>query len=87
LSARVLGVSRDDVITLKYWVKELEVSIPILSNISGYLGEYFGVVKEGQYVFERRTIIIDKKGIIRYVKDGSPDYDEILKFLEKLTAE
>jgi len=87
LSARVLGVSRDDVITLKYWVKELEVSIPILSNISGYLGEYFRVVKEGQYVFERRTVIIDKKGIIRYVKDGSPGYDEILKFLEKLTAE
>ncbi len=84
LNARVVGVSRDDVITLKYWAKHLRISFPLLSNISGYTGDYFGAVKPGQYVFERLTVIIDKKGIVRYMKDGSPDFEEILGFLKKL---
>ena len=84
LNARVVGVSRDDVITLKYWAKHLRITFPLLSNISGYAGDYFGAVKAGQYVFERLTVIIDKKGIVRYMKDGSPNYEEILAFLKKL---
>jgi len=87
LNARVVGVSRDDVITLKYWVKHLNLTIPLLSNISGFLGEYFGVIRDGQFVFERRTVIIDKKGVIRYVEDGSPDYEDIIAFLKKLNEE
>ena len=87
LNARVVGVSRDDVATLKYWTKHLRVSFPLLSNISGYVGEYFGAVKPGQFVFERLTLIIDKKGIVRYMKDGSPNYEEILAFLKKLNEQ
>ena len=84
LNARVLGISRDDVTTLNYWVKQLNISLPILSNISGFLGEHFGVVKEGQFVFERRTVIIDKKGVIRYASDGSPHFEDIISLLKKL---
>jgi peroxiredoxin len=87
LNAQVVGVSRDDVQTLKYWKKRLHISFPLLSNISGYLGSFFGAVKEGQFLFERRTVIVDKKAAIRYVKDGSPDYDEILKTLKALKEE
>jgi peroxiredoxin len=84
LNAQVVGVSRDDVQTLQYWKKHLRLSFPLLSNISGYLGGFFGVVKEGTYPFERRTVIIDKKATIRYMRDGSPDYEEILKVLKSL---
>ena len=85
LNARVTGVSRDDVVTLKYWAKSLKLTFPILSNISGYLGDFFGVIPTGSlFVFNRRTVIIDRKGIIRYAKDGSPNYQEILDFLKKL---
>jgi peroxiredoxin Q/BCP len=87
LNARVVGVSRDDVATLKYWVKHLRISFPLLSNISGYVGNYFGAEKSGQFVFERLTVIVDKKGIIRYMKDGSPNYEEILAFLKKLNEQ
>jgi peroxiredoxin len=87
LNARVVGVSRDDVITLKYWTKHLRITFPLLSNISGYVGDYLGAVKPEQFVFERLTVIIDKKGIIRYMKDGSPNYEEILAFLKKLNEE
>lgn len=84
LNAQVVGVSRDDVQTLQYWKKHLRLSFPLLSNISGYLGSSFDVVKEGKFPFERRTVIIDKKATIRYVRDGSPDYDEILRVLKDL---
>ena len=87
LNTRVLGVSRDDVTTLKYWVKHLNVTFPILSNISGFLGEHFGVVKKDQFVFERRTVIIDKKGVIRYSIDGSPYYEDIISKLKELNKE
>ncbi|OGP95847.1 MAG: hypothetical protein A2157_06405 [Deltaproteobacteria bacterium RBG_16_47_11] len=90
-NARVLGVSRDDMTILKYWAKSLELTFPLLSNTTGFLGSLFDVepTTELKYypVFSRRTVIIDKKGIIRYVKDGVPDYKEILLFLKKLNQE
>jgi peroxiredoxin len=86
-NAQVVGVSRDDVTTLKYWAKDLGLTFPLLSNVSAYLGIIFDVQPDNQPVFNRRTVIIDRKGFIRYVKDGSPDYKDILTFLKKLNSE
>jgi peroxiredoxin len=90
-NARVLGVSVDDVLTLKYWAKGLDITFPMLSNVTGFMGASFGVQPspeiKGFPVFGRRTVIIDKTGIIRYVADGSPDFKEILLFLKKLNQE
>jgi len=87
LSAQVVGVSRDDVVTLKYWAKKYRLTFPLLSNISGYLGDYYGVTGGGNFVFNRLTVIIDKTGIIRYAKDGSPNYEEIITTLRKLNQQ
>jgi peroxiredoxin Q/BCP len=90
-NARVVGVSVDDVTTLKYWAESLDLTFPLLSNITGFLGESLGVAPsheiKGYPVFSRRTVIVDKSGIIRYVKDGSPDFKDILLFLKKLNQE
>jgi len=86
-NARVVGVSRDDVTTLKYWGDGLGVTFPLLSNVTGFLGTYFQIQPEGKPIFGRRTVIIDKTGIIRYVRDGSPEFKDILLFLKKLTQE
>ena len=90
-NTRVVGVSRDDVTTLKYWVNSLDLTFPLLSNVTGFLGNYFYVKPEPSMenypIFGRRTVIIDKKGIIRYVRDGSPDFKDILLFLKKLDQE
>ena len=86
-NARVVGVSRDDVTTLKYWAKSLELTFPLLSNITAFLGVYFNIQPEGQPIFGRRTVIIDKYGVIRYVRDGSPNFKDILLFLKKLNQE
>jgi len=90
-NAHVVGVTVDDVTTLKYWGKSLGLTFPLLSNVSGYLGSFLGIAPSseirGYPVFSRRTVIIDKKGIIRYARDGSPDFKEILLFLKKLNQE
>jgi len=86
-NARVVGVSRDDVTTLKYWGDGLGVTFPLLSNVTGFLGVYFQTQPEGQPIFGRRTVIVDRKGIIRYVRDGSPEFKDILLFLKKLNQE
>ena len=90
-NARVVGVSVDDVTTLKYWAKSLDLTFPLLSNVTGFLGEFLGVAPspelKGYPVFGRRTLIVDKSGTIRYVRDGSPDFKDILLFLKKLNQE
>lgn len=90
-NTRVVGVSVDDVSTLKYWSRSLGLTFPLLSNITGFLGAAFGVQPspeiKGFPVFSRKTVIIDKKGIIRYVRDGSPKFKDILLFLKKLNQE
>jgi peroxiredoxin len=86
-NARVLGVSRDDVTTLKYWANGLGLTFPLLSNVTGFLGVYFQTQPDGKPIFGRRTVIIDKKGVIRYVRDGSPEFKDILLFLKKLNQE
>jgi len=90
-NARVVGVSVDDVTTLKYWAESLDLTFPILSNVTGFLGRSLGVDPspeiKGYPVFNRRTVIVDKNGIIRYVRNGTPDFKDILLFLKKLNQE
>ena len=95
LNARVLGVSMDDVITIKYFAKSLELEFPLISNVLPWMGKNYGAYSEKppfspdgtQNWFGRRTVIIDKQGIVRYIKDGSPDNKDILMFLLKLEKE
>ena len=90
-NARVVGASVDDVTILKYWAKSLDLTFPLLSNVSGFLGAWFQVKPSpeipGYPVFSRKTVIIDKGGIIRYAKDGTPDFKDILLFLKKMSPE
>lgn len=90
-NARVAGVSVDDVTILKYWAKSMGVTFPLFSNVTGFLGASIGIEPSpeirGFPVFGRRTIIVDKTGIIRYARDGSPDFKELLLFLKKLNQE
>ena len=86
-NARVAGVSRDGVTTLRYWSDELGLTFPVLSNTSGYLGMFLGAQHKGVPMFARKTLVIDMWGKIRYAKDGSPDYREILLVVKKLHEE
>ncbi len=84
LGARVLGVSRDDPETLRYFAQDLELKFPLLTNTLGWMGSDYGTYQENKPYFSRRTVVIDKAGVIRFIKDGSPDNQEILKLLVEL---
>jgi peroxiredoxin len=86
-NTRVAGVSRSDVETLKYWVDELGLTFPVFSNVAGHLGIWFGAQPPGYPMFSRKTVIIDKNGVIRYMRRGSPDYHEIILMVRTLHAE
>ncbi len=90
LNTRVLGVDRDDVITNKQFVKWLSLEFPMGSSVTARVGQEHGVYPTKPPFpprFKRRSLIIDKAGIVRYIRDGSPDYKEILNFLVKLEEE
>ncbi len=95
LNTRVLGVSMDDVITNKHFAQSLELEFPLISNVLPWMGKAYGAYSEhppflpdgSPNWFGRRTVIIDKRGIVRYIKDGSPDNKEILMFLLKMEKE
>jgi peroxiredoxin len=95
LNARVLGVSMDDVTTNTYFAKSLWLSFPLLSNTLPWLGTAYGAFSNKPPFlpdgtpqwFGRRTVIIDKKGIVRYIRNDSPKFEEILTFLLKLEEE
>jgi peroxiredoxin Q/BCP len=63
------------------------VTFPLLSNPVGHLGLEFGAMAHGAPFFSRLTVIIDKRGTVRYLRKGSPDYREILLLLKQLHAE
>jgi len=95
LNAKVLGVSTDDVITNKYFAKSLWLDFPLLSNPLAWMGQSYGAYSEkppyppdgSPLRFGRLTVVVDKKGIVRYLKTGSPDTHEILDVLFKLEKE
>lgn len=87
LNARVAGVSRDTVETLRHWVEDLGLTFPVFSNPVGHLGIWFDTLEAGYPMFSRKTVVIDKWGLIRYMKSGSPDYRELLLLLKQLHAE
>ena len=86
-NARVAGVSRDNVETLRPWVKDLGLTFPIFSNPVGFMGIWFETLEEGYPMFSRKTVIIDKSGTIRYLRDGAPDYQDILLKLREIDKE
>ncbi len=95
LNARVLGVSMDDVTTNKYFAQSFWLEFPVLSNTLSWMGKEYGAfsdkppfLRDGSpRGFGRRTVVIDKKGIVRYIRNGSPNFEEILTFLLKLEEE
>ena len=95
LNAQVLGVSKDDPVTNKFFAESLALEFPIISNVLGFMAKDYGAYSEKPpfgpdgsiNTFGRRTVVVDKKGIVRYIKTGSPDNQEILKLLLKLEKE
>lgn len=97
----MLGVSVDANDANKAWAEKMGVTYPLLSDIRRQMAKAYGVLNDDPKMAEdpqkiplylrakRSWFVIDKQGVIRYVKvteprDFQPPNDEILKVLSGL---
>lgn len=88
--ATLLGISVDNIPTLHSWINQMgELWFEVLSDFwpHGEVAEKFGILRSDGTA-ERAIIIIDKKGIIRYIDvhdiNERPPLETIVRELEKL---
>src|SRR5512139_215387 len=89
-NAQVLGISVDSVHANEAWAKSMGgLSYPLLSDFfpHGYVSLQYGVLR-GDGMSERAIVIIDRKGVIRYIDihdiTEQPPTDKIMEALDKL---
>jgi peroxiredoxin Q/BCP len=76
LNAQVLGVSPDSVETHRKFSDSLGLRFPLVTDTGGAIRK--------RYAPGRITYLIDKDGIIRFVYEGMPKNEDLLRELGKL---
>jgi peroxiredoxin len=90
LNAKVLGLSVDSVWAHKAFAEKLKVSYPLLADFHprGEVAAKFGLYLEDKGITNRATVILDKDGVVRYLKvydiPQQRDNKEIVEELKKL---
>lgn len=72
---QVLGVSIDSIYSHENWANSLGgVSFPLLADFhpKGAMAQSYGVYLAEKGITDRATVIIDKKGIVRYAVSVTP---------------
>ena len=86
--AVVLGISTDSTWCHKAWREHLKLNQTLLSDIKRSVCKDYGLYIEEANINKRATVIVDKKGIVRYVKVQeiltARDDQEILNALKTL---
>ena len=87
-NAVVFGISTDSVWSHKAWKDNLKLKHNLLSDIKRKVCQDYGLFIPEANINKRATVIVDKSGVVRYVKVQeiltARDDNEILKALEQL---
>ncbi|MDB5098106.1 MAG: peroxiredoxin [Cyanobacteria bacterium RYN_339] len=85
LGAQILGISYDDSKKQHEFAVHCAADFPFLSD-DGKVAKLYGDEKAmvGFKYAGRRTVVIDKAGLVRFVYDGMPDNAKILADLKTL---
>jgi peroxiredoxin len=90
VNAQVFGISVDNIWSHKAFAEKFNISYPLLSDFhpKGKVASQYGLYLEDMGLTNRATVIIDKEGMVRYVKiydiPTQRDNQELLKALEEL---
>ena len=86
--AEVLGISIDSTYSHKAWKDALNLKHTLLSDMGGATASRYGMYLADKFITKRATVVVDKQGIVRYVKVQeilqARDDNDILKALESL---
>lgn len=91
INAKVLGLSVDSVWAHKAFAEKFKISYPLLADFhpKGAVAAKFGLYLEDKGITNRATVILDKDGVVRYVKvydiPQQRDNNEIVEELKKLS--
>ena len=89
LNAVIFGISVDNVWSHKAFAEKLKLTYPLLSdfNPKGEVASRYGLYLGDLGITNRATVIIDKQGIVQYVKvydiPQARDNEELIEQLEK----
>jgi peroxiredoxin Q/BCP len=83
--AQILGISYDDSKKQHEFAVHCAADFPFLSD-DGKVAKLYGDEKSfmGFKMAGRRTVVVDKAGVVRFVYDGMPDDEKILADLKTL---
>ena len=83
--AKIVGISRDSSWTHKAFKEQQGFKHSLLADMKGDVARLYGCWNEQAGIAERLTVVIDKDGIIRYVRHNPPlearDYHEAVAAL------
>ena len=87
-NAEILGVSRDSTYSHKAWEESLGITHRLLSDMDGRMAKSYGMWLDDKAITKRATVIVDKSGVVRYVKVqeilSARDDNDILNALKTL---
>jgi len=88
-NAVVFGISTDSTFCHKAWKSALKLNQTLLSDIKRAVCKDYGLYIEEANINKRATVIVDRQGIVRYVKVQeiltARDDQEILEALKKIS--
>jgi peroxiredoxin len=89
VNAVVFGISTDSTFCHKAWKSALKLNQTLLSDIKRAVCKDYGLYIEEANINKRATVIVDRQGIVRYVKVQeiltARDDQEILEALKKIS--
>ncbi len=76
MGAQVLGVSTDNLPSLRHWAEEhLQTSYPLLSDFMRKTADSYGVLMPERGIANRATFVIDLEGRIQHIEEGGTAID------------
>ena len=90
LNAKVLGLSVDSAWAHKAYAEKMKISYPLLADFhpKGEVAKKFGLYLEDKGIANRATVIIDREGVVRYLRvydiPQQRDNKELIAELNKL---
>lgn len=76
MGAQVIGVSTDNLPSLKYWSDNvLNAKVPLGSDFMRKVSTAYGVLQPDRGIANRATFVIDSAGKIQFIEEGSQAID------------
>ena len=86
LGARVFACSHNAPESQARFAAKLGLKFQLLSDPPGAVAKAYGAKGLLPY-FNRRTVVIDGRGVLRLIQDGQPKVDTLVQFLEGLRGD